>query len=189
MAYALEREKKYSPQLVLPILDRIWQTKYGSIVFLEDWLKRTRDIEIRSGLETQVIDERRHLRLLSDEIRRLGGRPTANQRERPISRPFVAATAMTSDVHRLCAYYRGIKAFTLNRYGHLIPAVEGQLAAVLDRIARDDERHIRWADIRLARLLDYDDIRPANLLTTRVRTAMESVWEKPWRELTTSRRV
>lgn len=182
--YAIQKDNKYPSQVVIPVLDRIWQSKYFSIVLLEDWIRRTRDVEIRAGLETQVIDERRHLHILGDEIRRAGGRPSATNRESPMGRPFAVTTALVSDLHRLCAYHRGIKTFTLNRCSHLIPAVATDLAIALDRIARDDERHIRWADIRLARLLTYDEIRATSLLTSRIRAAMEAVWEKPWRELT-----
>jgi hypothetical protein len=171
------------------VLDRIWQTKYFSIVLLEDWIRRTNDRQLRAGLETQLIDERRLIRLLSDEIRRLGGRPSTAQRDKPIARPFAVTEGLTSDLHRLCAYYRGIKAVTLYRCGQMMPLVDPAVALVLDRVARDDERHIRWADLRLNRLLTYDELRSANLLTGRIRSAMEAAWEKPWREVTRSQRV
>lgn len=189
MGYALEQDKKYPPQAVIGVLDRLWQTKYLSIVLLEDWIRRTRDVETRAGLETQLIDERRHLHILSDELRRLGGRPSANQRDKPLGRPFAVTTALTADLHRFAAYYSGIKTVTLNRCYHLIPIVEVALSVALERIARDEERHIRWADIRLARLLTYDDIRTTNLLSGRIRAAMEAAWEKPWRELARVTRV
>jgi hypothetical protein len=77
---------------------------------------------------------------------------------------------------------------TLDRCGHLMLLVEPEVARVLERIMRDDERHVRWADIRIARLLSYEELRATNLLTGRVRASAESAWEKPWREVTRNQR-
>ena len=65
----------------------------------------------------------------------------------------------------------------------LIPLVDAGLGRVLEQITRDEERHIRWADIRLARILDEDERRACKQLMDRVGTMLDSVWPKPWLEI------
>jgi hypothetical protein len=158
------------------------------VVLLENWVRRTTDVELRAGLETQLIDDRRHLQMIGEELRRLGSRPSATKRDSPLSRAFTLTNGLPSDLYRLSAFHRGIKSFTLNRCGHLLPIVADETAVMLDRVTRDDEGHIRWAEIRLGRLLTFDDIRAASLLTSRIRVTLESAWEKAWRELNRGQR-
>jgi hypothetical protein len=101
----------------------------------------------------------------------------------PAVPPLRECGPIEGDLHKLCAIHRGIKAFNLNRCGHLIPLVESRLARILEQIALEEERHIRWADIRLARLLTHDEMRACNTLMSRVWTNMETSWEKTWHDL------
>ncbi len=172
--------------VILEILEHLWETKRQSIALVETWQAKTADAEIRAGLATHLSDERRHFRILGEEIRRRGGRP-AVALEYLLRRPFGLVLAQTSDSHRLSAFYRGIKAFTFVRCGHLIPVVDQELARALEQIARDEERHIRWAEIRLARIRDMEERRECTVLLDQVECALEGVWAKPWRRLTLNR--
>jgi hypothetical protein len=169
---------------VVKLLEYFCQTKARSVEFLGCWLKETQETDVRVGLTQQLVDERRHLRLLTEELRQRGVKISAGRRDARLNRLFDETNTLNTDLHRICAYHRGIKAFTLNRCGALIPVVEERLAALLDQIARDEERHIRWADIRLARLLVHSEMRSANLLMSQVWAVLEAVWEKPWRRVT-----
>lgn len=179
-AVALERDG--SADVILEILGRLWETKRQSIALVEAWRAMTADAEIRAGLATHLVDERRHFRILSDEIKRRGGRP--RPLEYLLRRPFALALAQPKDVYRLSIFYRGIKAFTFQRCGHLIPVVDRPLACSLEQIAREEERHIRWAEIRLARLHDAQEKRRCSALVDQVESALDTVWSKPWRRLT-----
>ena len=176
----------YPPETtaVIKVIEYFCQTKLRSVEFLDCWLKETRETDIRVGLTQQLVDERRHLRLLTEELKHRGVRSSLVRKDARLSRLFDETNTLNTDLHRICAYHRGIKAFTLNRCGHLIPVVEERLSTLLDQIARDEERHIRWADIRLARLLTHPEMRSANLLMSRVWALLEAVWEKPWRRVT-----
>jgi hypothetical protein len=167
---------------LVEVLQRLYQTKLRSGLFLAQWLRDTHDAEIRAGLETQLADERRHARLLGDELRRLAPKLDLVGQS-AASRPFSEFGELRSDLHKLCAFHRGVKAFTLNRCGHLTPLVEPRLSLLLDQIAREEERHIRWADIRLARLLTHEEMRACNLLMGRVWAILEAGWERTWRDL------
>jgi hypothetical protein len=168
---------------LLEVIQRLWQTKLKNTIFLETWLKAAKDIEIQAGLRSQLVDERRQLRLLGEEVKRLGGKLELSTSESLLNRTFFEAGKLDSDLKRLCAFHRGIKAFTLNRCGHLMPLVHEALANLLEQISNEEERHIRWADIRFARLLTRDEMRECNLLISRFDAQMAAAWEKPWREL------
>jgi hypothetical protein len=189
MAYALSSKRDTDPELILDLLSRLWQTKLKSITALEKWQAKTVDAEIKAGLYLQLIDERRHLRLLGDEIKRLGGRMANLARENFVTRPFVIFEVQPNDLLRLSALHYGIKAFTHSRCNHLLRLVDTRLARALEQISSDEERHIRWADIRIARLESSDDILPRYLLNGRMQAMLEAAWSKPWRALTLPRRV
>jgi hypothetical protein len=173
-----------SREAVLEVLGRLWQTKQSSINLMEKWLTKTADFEIKTGLKSQVTDERRHLRLLGEQIVRLGGSLKAAAHEQFLGRPMAIVLAQPNDLYRLSAFHRGVKGFTAVRCGHLIPMVDAQLARVLEQITREDERHIRWAEIRLSRALDLTEVRQCRFIVERIQAAMEIIWSRPWRRLT-----
>ncbi|MPZ48338.1 MAG: hypothetical protein GEU75_03335 [Dehalococcoidia bacterium] len=189
MAYALSIQREASRDIVLQILSRLWQTKLRSISILEKWLEKTADAEIIAGLKPQLIDERRHLRILGDEIKRLGGSIAALSRENRLGRPFALVQTQPNDFYRLSAFHFGSKAFTLDRCGHMMQLVDIRLGRTLEQIVLDEERHIRWADIRLARLKDVEELRLCQQLMERVGGMLEGVWPKPWLELNRRRAV
>jgi hypothetical protein len=182
-----EKPVKKQPEeqaAILEVLSPLWETKLKTIRLLECWIAETPDSEIRAGLAGQMIDERRHLRLLGDQIRRLGGTlivsPMSGHAD-GLSRVFNDATTAGTDLHRLFALHRGIKAHTLDRCGQLIPMVDRSLVAVIDRIILDEERHIRWADMRLARLLTRDRMRECHILLDQIQKTLDSFWSNHWR--------
>jgi hypothetical protein len=172
-----------SRAVVLEILQRLWQTKLNSIALLERWRSETQDTEIQAGLASQVIDERRHTTMIGEEIRRLGGRIGGQVGRDAVGRIFADAESNRDDVQRMFALYRGVKAYTVDRCSHLMPYVDTALAQTLDRLTRDEVRHIRWADVRLERLLTHDKMRECNLLLGRVWSSLEFAWGKQWRQL------
>ena len=188
MAYALSSNHDATTELILELLSRLWQTKLKSITALENWQAKTADAEIKAGLYLQLIDERRHLRILGDEIKRLGGKMANLALENLVTRPFMVFQAQPNDLMRLSAFHHGIKAFTVSRCSHLLPLVDVMLARTLEQISREEERHIRWADIRIARLETSEDTRQRQILTGRMQAMLEAAWSKPWRELTFPRR-
>jgi hypothetical protein len=165
-------------------LDHLTHTKMRGVTYIERWQKQTKDLEIRVGLEAQLIDERRHSRLLNEEMRRLVKGPVG-PRVPPagLGGLYREIDSLETDLHKLCVFHRGIKAFTLNRCSHLIPVVEPSMSRMLEQVAREEERHIRWADIRLARLLTHEEMRTCNLLMSRVWAVLEASWERTWRDL------
>lgn len=183
MGYAVPSKDQNSRDAILELLSRLWQTKLKSITLLEKWLAKTSDFDIKAGLKAQMEDERRHLRILSDEIKRLGGRLTGTTTEQLLNRPFAMVQAQGSDSERLSAFYHGIKAFTLDRCSKLIPVVDQYLARALEQIAREEDRHIRWADLRLERLLDVNEARQCKMLVDRMEATLESIWSRPWQRL------
>ena len=172
-----------SRAVVIDILQRLWQTKLNSIALLERWRSETRDAEIQAGLAGQIVDERRHATMVGEQIRRLGGRIGGQAAKDAASRVFSEAAADREDVRRLFAVYRGVKAYTVDRCSHLMPYVDVALAQTLDHLTRDEERHIRWADLRLQRLLTHDKMRECNLLLNRVWSGLETGWGRQWRQL------
>jgi len=169
--------------VITDALDHLSQTKLRGVSYLERWLKQTKDVEIRVGLETQLIDERRHARLLAEETKRLSSVAFTRHSPPALGGLYREIDALETDLHRLCVFHRGVKAFTLNRCGHLIPVVETGLSRTLEQISREEERHIRWADIRLARLLTHDEMRSCNLLMSRIWAVLEASWERTCRDL------
>ncbi len=168
---------------IVEVLQRLWQTKLSSISLLERWLTETQDSEIRAGISNQLVDERRHARMIGEQIRRAGGRILHSFPKDAATRVFDEATAEREDLHRLLALYRGIKTYTIDRCSHLIPYVDAALGQVLEALSRDEERHVRWADLRLQRLLSYERVRECNLFVGRVRVQLETAWIKQWKQL------
>jgi hypothetical protein len=164
------------------VLNRLWQTKRNNVLLFEKWMRDTRETEIAAGLNVQLADERRHLRLIGEEIKRLTGRPAGVDRAAP--RPFVEAQAATDDLHRLCIIHGGVKRFVRDRCCLLVSFVDARLARVLEQVARDEDRHVRWADIRVSRLLARDDPRACQQLMERIQHMLEVTWGKDWAEAT-----
>ena len=174
-----------SPEL--SVLDRLWQTKVQSISLIDFWSGKTKDADIRSGLHMQLEDERRHLRLIGEEIKRLGGRVSSERREGPVVRAFGLIRSQNQDLFRLCAYFRGIKLTTHSRTSQLVQAVEPSIAALMSQIARDEERHIRWADIRINHQMKAGDMRECNQLMDRMDAMVDASWQKLWLEVVRTR--
>jgi hypothetical protein len=172
---------------ILSVLDRLWQTKIQSISLIDFWSEKTRDADIRSGLHMQLEDERRHLRLVGEEIRRLGGRVSSERREGTVARAFGLIRAQNSDLYRLCCYFRGIKLTTHSRTSQLVQVVEPPIAMLMNQISRDEERHIRWADIRISHLMTAAEMRACNQLMDRMDAMIDASWQKLWLELVRSR--
>lgn len=164
-------------------LQRLWQTKLNSISFLEDWIRETRDTDIRAGLTNQLVDERRHLRLIGEELRRRGAPVNGGPTKEQLSRPFMEVRVRRDDYLRLEAYYHGIKEFDIARCGQLVAAADGQLARVLDEMSQDEQRQVRWAEVRIRRLQRLEKAREANVVLGKVRNALESVWGRSFRNL------
>jgi hypothetical protein len=63
-----------------------------------------------------------------------------------------------------------------------MPLVDAGLARVIEQMTRDEERHIRWAEIRLSqeRGIAMRRLDPA---LAEIEAAMEAVWSRPWRRL------
>jgi rubrerythrin len=167
------------------VLTRLWQIKLQSIDLLERWSSSAKDSDIKAGLGAQLADERRHLRLLANEIKRRGGRQPSRV-DHVVTKAFAIAQAQPNDMLKVCAYHRGIKTSTYDRCYRLCSVVDAELAGLLDGILHDEERHLRWADMRL-RPLSGEDVRRCNTLLAKVSEAMEAVWSRPWRHLSSSR--
>ncbi len=172
---------------VMEILARIWQTKLRSVDLLEGWIPRAHDFEVKAGLNTQLADERRNLRLLGDEIRRRGGRQAATTLDQILNKPFAIVLTQPDDLARVAAFHHGIKRYTAMHCGRLMSFVDPSMARVLEQVMRDEERHLRWADIRLARTSRGYSGRYHDAVVLRIEEAMEAVWAKPWRRLTLTR--
>jgi 1,2-phenylacetyl-CoA epoxidase catalytic subunit len=172
---------------VLEILARVWQTKLRSVDLLEEWIPKATDFEVKAGLTSHLADERRNLRLLSDEIRVRGGRQAATTLDQILNKPFAIVLTQPDDLSRVAAFHHGIKAYTAIHCGRLMSFVDPGLARVLEQVMRDEERHLRWADIRLARMRLGNSGRHHDAVVRRIEEAMEAVWAKPWRRLTLTR--
>lgn len=179
----VDSEREPSKAAVIEVLQRLWHTKLSSIALIEAWRAETTDTEIQAGLSSQLIDERQHARLVGEQIRRLGGHIGGAARKDAATRVFETAMTSKDDVDRLFALYRGVKAYTVDRCGHLQPYVDAALAQALERLTRDEERHIRWADVRLQRLLTHQKMRECNILLGQVRSQLEVAWNRQWRHL------
>jgi len=184
MRYASARSG-ISAEGLCEILTRLWQIKMRSIDLLERWHETVRDSDIRAGIGVQLSDERRHLRLLADELKRRSGRqPSAV--DHVVTKAFALVQAQPTDMLKVCAYYGGIKAATNQRFYKLLGLADLELLEILERIIQDDDRTLRWADIRL-RNLSAEDVRRCNALLQRMGDTMQAVWSRPWRHLSPSR--
>ncbi len=170
-----------SEEALCEILTRLWQIKLRSIDLMERWYQTANDTEIKAGLSVQLTEEWRHRRLLSEELRRRNGRPTTAV-DPVVTKAFLMVEAQPKDVLKVCAFYRGIKASTNQRYYKLLWSADQNLLAVLEQIIQDDERCLRWADIRLARM-SGEDVRRCTQLLARMSQVMRAVWLRPWRNL------
>ena len=170
---------------IFDVVTRLWQIKLRSIDLLERWTTSVKDSDIRAAIGSQLADERRHLRLLADEIKRRGGRQPSTV-DHVVTKAFALVQAQPSDLLKLCAYHRGIKASMNERCYRLTKFADPALAHLLEEILRDEERHLRWADLRL-RPLSGEDVRRCNALLDKMSGVMEAVWSRPWRHLTPSR--
>jgi hypothetical protein len=169
----------------MEVLQRIWQTKMSSISLLEvangDHGRRD-----QAGLGNQLVDERRHARMIGEQIRRRRRAHNAQLPKDAVTRVFDEAVADRDDLRRLLALYPGHQAYTIDRCSHIIPYADSALGQVLEALSRDEERHLRWADLRLQRLLSYERMRECNLLVGRVQSQLETAWLKQWRHLSMS---
>jgi predicted CopG family antitoxin len=172
------------------VLQRLWQTKRHNIRLLEDWLEETADSEIKAALPRQIVEERQHLRLIGEQIRALSGKIDSTGESEWLGYAFNIAGRGSTDLNRLVALYRGAKTYSVTRCRRLSGEVDKELEAVFVRIVLDEERQIRWAEMRIARLSSRDTERDANFVLERVHRALESAWERPWRRftMTTNRR-
>lgn len=180
LLFSAAQEEAEGTSPLLSILDRLWQTKIQSISFIDFWRQKTKDADIRSGLSSQLEDERRHLRLIGEEIMRRGGRVTSERREGTVGRAFALARSQGTDLQRLCAYYRGIKLATHDRASQMAQLMEPETARLLEQISRDEERHVRWADIRIANQMKAPDMRDCNVLVDRMEALVDANWQKLW---------
>lgn len=160
------------------LLECLRQTKIKGLIFLEKWVQKTADADIKAGLESQLADERRHLRTLSDEIARYGGL-TREVDARALRWVFMALSELEDDVLRLSGFYHGVRRVTLNRCGRLLATIEPQQARLIDGILCEDEVHIRWADLRIARLMSLTQMRQCNELMTRCESQLRGFWQAP----------
>ncbi len=172
---------------VIEILARLWQTKVRSVELLDEWQRRASDRDIKAGLKLQINDERRHQRILSDEIRRRGGRHGAVIVDQVLNKPFAIVKTQSDDTARVAAYYNGIKRFTATRCARLIPMVDPALGHILQQIMQDEDRHLRWADIRLARSISPVLMRQYDPMMKLIEQAMDGIWAKPLRRLAQGR--
>jgi hypothetical protein len=168
---------------IAEIVARLWQTKLRSISLVEDWLPHTGDFGIRAGLQAHLGEERRHQRILGAEIQRRKGRQAAVAAGHVLDRPFEMVREQTDDLARVRLFHHGIKASTVLYCERFLPLVDPAFARVLEQITRDEERHIRWADIRLTQDRAGRSLRRLDPLLAEIETAMEAVWSRPWRRL------
>ncbi len=170
-----------SEEALCEILARLWQIKLSSIDLIDRWYRTSSDTGIRAGLSVQLADERRHHRLLSEELRRRTGRPPTTV-DYVVTKAFALVQAQPTEAMKVCAFYRGIKASTNQRYYRLLWSADANLLGVLEQIIQDDERGVRWAEIRLNGM-SHEDMRRCTLLLTRMSQMMRAVWLRPWRNL------
>jgi hypothetical protein len=154
---------------------RLWQVKQQSIDLLERWRGTARDSDIRAGIDAQMAYERRHLRLLADELKRRSGRQPSVI-DHVVTKTFLLVQSQPNDMLKACAYYRGVKAETKKRFYKLLGYADLQLLEVLEQIIQDDDRTLRWADVRRC-----------NALLDRIAAMTQAMWSRPWRHLSSSR--
>jgi hypothetical protein len=61
-----------------------------------------------------------------------------------------------------------------------VQIIEPSTAGLMGQIARDEERHIRWADIRIAHQMTAAEMRECNSLIDRMDTMVDASWQKLW---------
>jgi hypothetical protein len=169
---------------VTEIVARLWQTKLRSINLLETWLPHSSDFGIRAGLQAHLAEERRHQRLIGAEISRRGDRQAAMVALTSLDKPFGLVREQTDELARVRLFHQGIKAPTVLYGQRCIPLVDPSLAHVLEQVTRDEERHIRWAEIRLRQEFKTKSVRNLDPVLIEVESAMEIFWSKPWQRLT-----
>jgi hypothetical protein len=178
---------RYPERNVVPTtiesLQRLWLMKLNGIAVIDEWITKTEDSGILAGLYGQLEDERRHTRLLGDEVKRVGDKLSPAINRQAMQRPFAAVRQQADDVGRLLIFHRAIKTYLVDRCSHLTPLVDAPLVQTLERIAREDEMHIRWADLRLDHLITRERQRESSLLLSRVRPLIEATWGRPWRQM------
>ena len=179
------RGRNFLKNLSSIVLTRLWQIKLRSVDLLEHWSASSKDADLKAGITVQLTDERRHLRLLADEVKRRSGRQPSDV-DHVVTKPFALVQAQPNDLFKLCAYHRGIKQSTNERCYRLMGLVDAELAGLLVQMLQDEERHLRWADLRL-RTMSGQDVRSCNALLEKMSDAMDAVWSRPWRHLTQSR--
>jgi rubrerythrin len=170
-----------SEDALCEILTRLWQIKLRSIELMERWYQTATDSDIRAGLASQLSDEWRHRRLLTEALRRRTGRPPTSV-DHIVTKAFALVQAQPSDAMKICAFYRGIKASTNQRYYRLLWSADLDLLDVLEQIIQDDERHLRWADLRL-RSMSGEEVRRGSVMLEKMHKTMQAVWLRPWRNL------
>jgi hypothetical protein len=184
MRYAFARSG-ISAEALCEILTRLWQIKTQSVDLLEKWRETARDSDTRAGIDAQLGGERRHRRLLADELKRRSGRQPS-MIDHVVTKAFLLAQSQPNDTLKACAFYRGIKTETNQRFYKLLGYADLSLLEVLERIIQDDERTLRWADMRLSGL-SGDDVRRCNALLERMASTTQAMWSRPWRHLNPSR--
>jgi hypothetical protein len=184
MRYAFARSG-LSAEALCEILTRLWQIKLQSVDLLDRWHETARDSDIRAGIGAQQSEERRHTRLLGDELKRRSGRQPSTV-DHVVTKAFALVQAQPNDAMKACAFYRGIKTSTNQRSYKLLAHADLELLEALERIIHDDDRTLRWADLRL-RSLSAEDVRRCNELLHRMDETMQAVWSRPWRHLSPSR--
>jgi hypothetical protein len=158
----------------------LWQTKLRSVRLLEGWLPQASDFGILAGLQAHLGEERRHQRILGMEVGRREGWWAAGSVGHMLDAPFEIVRAQTDDLERVRLFHHGIKAPTARYCERALALVDPALAQVLERIARDDRRHIRWAEIRLAH---EPFAREPDPLLAAIEAAVDAVWSRPLRRL------
>jgi hypothetical protein len=184
MAFPASATTRLPADVTIEVVQRLWRTKLKCIALAEQWLTETSDLEIKAGLKMQLNDERRHLRLLADQLKRLGGRLPGGEWDRMIARPLALIQAQEEESLKLAAYYNGLKAFMAGRCNRLIPLVDAPLARALEQIAGDEDGQVRWAGIRLARVKDLQQRREIDFMLRRMDRVLAAVWARTWLRLT-----
>jgi rubrerythrin len=174
-----------SEEALFDLLTRLSQMKTRSIDLLERWSASAKDGDVKAGLSGQLADERRHLRLITDEVKRRGGRLPSTV-DHVVTKAFAMVQAQPNDTMKVCAFHRGVVYSTNQRCYRLMMLVDEAATALLEEIVQDEERHLRWADIRL-RSLSGQEVRACNEMLQKLNGNIDAVWLRPWRHLSQSR--
>jgi hypothetical protein len=169
------------------IIARFWQTKLRSVSLLEDWIPKASDFGIRAGIQAHLAEERRHLRLLGTEITRRDGRRNAAAVGHMLDRPFDIVREQPEDCARVYLLHYGITASTVFYGERLQPLLDAAMARVIEQITRDEERHIRWAEIRLSQERARELTKHLDPVRDEIEVAMQALWSRPWQRLSNAR--